>query len=88
LNTLPTVISRIVLVIHFPEAGYSKTTVKTGAYIFLLQKARLTGALHVPLRTNGAVVEDFRRRQVPRSLETGPSDQQSSQAPVSAFFTQ
>ena len=52
------------------------------------QNVWLAGRAHLPLRTLGSLVESFSRLQVPRALETGPSDQQSSQAPLSAFFTQ
>jgi hypothetical protein len=41
-----------------------------------------------PFRTFGAFVEALSERHVPRALETSPSDQQSSQAPLSALRTQ
>jgi hypothetical protein len=44
--------------------------------------------LHLPERTVGAWVDDLRSRQVPFALEKPESDQQSSHAPLSAFFTQ
>jgi hypothetical protein len=43
---------------------------------------------HLPERTAGACVDDLSSRQVPFALEKLESDQQSSHAPLSAFFTQ
>jgi hypothetical protein len=48
----------------------------------------LRGLPHLPVRTVGAWVDDLSTRQVPFALEKPESDQQSSHAPLSAFFTQ